>query len=251
MVKAMKRSAAGRVLKAGLKKAVIKKGLVASKKGLAGIKAPSGPGCTLDVGVARQDASLAKRARVLPGYHARLTLVDAAKNNDKYYVLQGLEDSKAKGSRFYAYTRWGRTGTSGACKLDGPMDEAKAKAEIAKVFKSKTGCAWGSLGPGDRAKPGKYWLLPPTKADSKAKWQYYVDDHVNGKKTGWYPYEPAASAQVEELRAEHAATKSGRNDLSVRTVESGDWSYKVDLVKMEQTNTKTRTTRKIRRVGKA
>ena len=38
-----------------------------------------------------QDAGLAKRARVMPGMHARLTLIDAAKNHDKYYILQAIE----------------------------------------------------------------------------------------------------------------------------------------------------------------
>lgn len=225
-----------------------KKTALAVKKGLAGTKAPSGPGCSLDVGVAKQDAALAKRGRVLPGMHARLTLIDAAKNHDKYYVLQAIEDTKSKG-KCYAYSRWGRTGTAGSCKLEGPHDDAKAKSAVEKLFKAKTGFAWGALRPGDKAKPGKYWLLPPAKVDPKAKWEYYVSDHVDGKKTGWYPYDKGASDMVEELRAEHAANKSGRNDTSVRTVESGSWIYKVDLKKMEQTNTKTKKMRKIRRKG--
>lgn len=218
------------------------------KKGLAGTKAPSGPGCTLDVGVAKQNAGLAKRGRVLPGMHARLCLIDAAKNHDKYYVLQGIEDTKAKG-KCYAYSRWGRTGTAGGCKLEGPMAEDKAKAAVGKLFKSKTGAEWGSLRPGEKAKPGKYWLQNPAKIDTKAKWEYYVSDGVDGKKTGWYPYDKSAGLQVEELRAEHAANKGGVNDTSVRTVESGTWIYKVDLKKMEQTNTKTKKARKIRRQG--
>mmetsp|Transcript_7902 Transcript_7902/g.12906 ORF Transcript_7902/g.12906 Transcript_7902/m.12906 type:complete len:239 (-) Transcript_7902:237-953(-) len=219
------------------------------KKGLAGTKAPSGPGCALDVGVAKQNASLAKKVRVMPGIHARLALIDAAKNNDKYYVLQGLEDPKSSGNRFYAYSRWGRTGTAGSCKLDGPMTEEKAKSEVAKTFKQKTGCAWGTLRPGDKAKPGKYWVMQAAKLDPKAKWEYYVSDHVDGKKTGWYPYDKAASLQVEELRAAHAANKGGKNDTSVRCVDSGSWTYKVDLGKMQQTNTSTKKTRKIRRQG--
>merc|ERR1712039_153732 len=115
--------------------------------------------------------------------------------------------------------RWGRTGTSGACKLEGPVTDDKAKAAVAKLFKSKTGCAWGSLQPGDPAKAGKYWLMRPSKADPKAKWEYYVSDHVDGKKTGWYPYDKDASAQVEDLHADHVAHKGGKMDTSVRTVE--------------------------------
>ena len=91
--------------------------------------------------------------------------------------------------------------------------------------------------------------MRPSEADPKAKWEYYVGDKVDGKKAGWYPYEKAAGAQVEDLRAEHAANKGGRNDTSVRTVESGTWTYKVNLIKMEQTNIKTEKVRKIRRVG--
>lgn len=225
-----------------------KKAAPSVKKGLAGTKAPSGPGCSLDVGVAKQNSALGKNGRVLPGMHARLTLIDAAKNHDKYYILQAIEDNKKKGS-CYAYSRWGRTGTAGGCKLEGPMTEDKAKLSVGKLFKSKTGFAWGSLRPGEKAKAGKYWLAPPAKMDLKAKWEYHVSDHVDGKKSGWYPYDKLAGLQVEELRAEHAANKTGVNDTSVRTVESGSWVYKVDLKKMEQTNTKTKKVRKIRRKG--
>eukprot|EP00747_Dinoflagellata_sp_TGD_P169631 gnl/TRDRNA2_/TRDRNA2_199093_c0_seq1.p1 gnl/TRDRNA2_/TRDRNA2_199093_c0~~gnl/TRDRNA2_/TRDRNA2_199093_c0_seq1.p1 ORF type:complete len:239 (+),score=52.71 gnl/TRDRNA2_/TRDRNA2_199093_c0_seq1:78-794(+) len=222
------------------------------KKGLGGVKAPSGAGCTIDTGLASQDASLAKRARVMPGMHARLVQIDPIKNIDKYYVLQGLEDPAKSGkpARFYSYSRWGRTGTGGACKLDGPMDEDKAKEAVHKLFKQKTGCVFGSITPGfAKAKPGKYGLLPASKADPKAKWEYRVDDKVDGKKTGWYPYTAEASVQVEELRAEHAANK-GRTSTAVRTVESGTWTYKVDLSSMEQTNIKTKKVRKIRRLAK-
>merc|ERR1712048_1521821 len=104
--------------------------------------------------------------RVIPGLDARLALIDAIKNHDKYYVLQVLENPGHKAPKnCFSYQRWGRTGTSGQAKMQGPVDEAKAAGVIKKVFKSKTGAAWGTVSPGHKAKPGKYWLQNASQAN--------------------------------------------------------------------------------------
>ena len=40
------------------------------------------------------------------------------------------------------FTRWGRTGTSGSCKLETFQDVDKAVAQFAKMFLAKTGFDW-------------------------------------------------------------------------------------------------------------
>jgi hypothetical protein len=220
-------------------------------KGLAGFrKASANFSGAVDKGVAQQNAALASRASVVAGLDARLVCIDPSTNSDKYYVLQGLEDTKIaehKPKRYYCYQRWGRTGTGGVCRLQGPMEHKKVEAHLLKVFKAKTGAAWGSLKPGEKAKPGLYWLAIPSEADPHALWEYYVDDGVDHKRKGWYPYDRHAMQQVEELYAEDAANKAGKNPTDKRFVASGKFTYCVDLNKLIQLNTTTGKVRKIRR----
>jgi hypothetical protein len=220
-------------------------------RGLAGFRKASATFAgDVDKGVSQQNAALASRANVLAGLDARLVCINPAENTDKYYVLQGLEDTKipeSKAKRCYAYQRWGRTGTGGMCRLQGPMEHKKVQAHLFKVLKAKTGAAWGSLEPGEKAIPGKYWLAVPSEADPRALWQYYVDDGVDDKAKGWYPYDGDAVQQVEELYAEHKANKGGKNRTDQRFVASGKFTYCLDLDKLSQRNISTGKKRKIRR----
>merc|ERR1711937_446171 len=118
-----------------------------------------------------------------------------------------------------------------------------------QVFKDKTGKEWGSINPGDRALPGKYWLQRDFNPSEKAKWQYYVHDNIDGKRNDWYDYDANASEEVEELFAQHKANSCEKR-TATRVVSSGNlgFSYLVDLEAMTQTNTKTRKSRQIRRL---
>jgi len=222
-------------------------------KGLAGFrKASTVFGGTVDKGVYQQNPALASRAEVIEGMDARLVAIDPFTMNDRYYVLQGLADPKVpvrKSKRFYAYQRWGRTGTGGVCRLQGPMEEHKVQAHLMKVFKSKTGAVWGLLKPGEKAKPGKYWLVVPSEVDPTAAWQYFVDDGVDKKENGWYPYDVDASKQVEQLYAEHIANKGGKNPTEKRYVPSGSFTYCIDLKTLSQQSCTTMKERRIRRVS--
>jgi hypothetical protein len=128
------------------------------------------------------------------------------------------------------------------------MLQPKLAKDIAKVFQEKTGAEWGQLKPGDDALPGKYWLQQQANPDLSAKWEYYVDNGVDGKRTGWYPYTESASAEVEEIYAQHVAN-ARESRTSTRTVCSGYFSYEVDLNEMKQRNTRTRKVRAIRRAS--
>jgi len=202
-----------------------------------------------DRDLAGYDAELASRARVIPGLDARLACIDAGAGTDSYHVLQGLKDPEAErevSKCCYLYQRFGSTGTRGAIEVDGPMEQPKVARLFAEVFRAKTGSEWGSVQPGDRAKPGMYWLQQEATPDLKAQWQYYVSDGVDGKRTGWYPYEASASDEVEELYSQHVAN-ARESRTATRVVSSGYFTYQVDLDKMKQTNQRTKKVRSIRR----
>eukprot|EP01096_Ripella_sp_DP13-Kostka_P011418 TRINITY_DN460_c0_g1_i2.p1 TRINITY_DN460_c0_g1~~TRINITY_DN460_c0_g1_i2.p1 ORF type:complete len:741 (-),score=412.22 TRINITY_DN460_c0_g1_i2:121-2310(-) len=80
---------------------------------------------------------------------------------------------------------------------------------------------------------------PLNKMDCTYVWQYYHN--------GWYNYESKASVIVEKCYQEYLSNP-GRCD--VRDVKSGDFSYQVDFINMQQTNIvhHAHTQRKIRRV---
>merc|ERR1712137_55501 len=105
----------------------------------------------------------------------------------------------------------------------------------------------GSVKPGDVGVPGKMWWQLQSSGADKACWEYYIDDGVDGKKDGWYPYTKEASAQVEDIFAQHGANKSGAR-TSTRFVKSGHFSYSINFDAFTQTNSKTNKTRPIRRV---
>ncbi|CAM9601764.1 unnamed protein product [Ascophyllum nodosum] len=196
-----------------------------------------------------------------------LTLIDVSQNTDKYFILQVICEppqpaaKRPKGSKagkhptddaaekFYFFTRWGRTGTSGSCKLEGPFDKlGQASTLFSAKFKEKTGNDWDADDQEDRylVNSGKYTCLRPNAAQiSATPWQYWVDDGVDGKVDGWYDYDDSAAAVVEQLHAEFQ-TNPG---LSQRVVASGAWIYHVDLSIMTQTNVSLpgRKTRHIRR----
>merc|ERR1711904_425407 len=191
------------------------------------------------------DEKIDSRAKLMRGLDARLVMIDPDSNTDKYYVLQGLEDDKG----CYSYQRWGRTGTNGDAKIQGPMEKEEVEKILYKVFKEKTGKEWGTIEPGDRALPCKYWLQRDFNPSEKAKWQYYVHDGIDGKRNDWYDYDDNATEEVEELFAQHKANACEKR-TATRVVASGGlgFSYLVDLEALTQTNTKTRKTRQIRRV---
>merc|ERR1740136_139015 len=176
-----------------------------------------------------------------------LVLADPAKNIDKFFIIQLI--SLAEGS-YAVYNRWGRTGTVGqALKQD--FDELDDAVKLFETkFKEKTGLAWAKRN--DPTIEGtKYRFIQQNFGEKEggyvgAKWQYWVDDGVDGKMSSWYDYSTTGSSQVERLYQEHVL--NGR--LTNRLVESGFFSYNVNLDQMTQTNMKhpSRTTRRIRRL---
>ena len=254
------------------------------RKGLAGHTAPNlnyGNDVKVDSGVAGLDSGLAIRSRVHDTLEARLALVDVLTNTDKYYILQVLIDTHAKrqrgrgrgrrhghggsgsgsvsvgGTNYYVFRRWGRTGTAGQAKLEGPFsDEEEAQTIFRTIFQSKVGKDWSKAKLGTRRLNGKYEYLrtvaststSSSSSNSIATWSYYLERDPLGKPNGWYLYDPKNSEEGEQLYSEFVASNHA-NRLSTRFVhsESSGFTYKVDLSKMTQANTQSGTVRPIGR----
>jgi len=174
-----------------------------------------------------------------------LALVDPVKNKDKFFILQLI----SRVDDYVVYSRWGRTGTLGQSlhqnfdKVDDGINCFTTK------FEQKTGLTWENKG--NPTICNKYRYVKQNfdkKRDGYegAKWQYWVDDGVDGKTSKWYDYSATGSIQVERLYQESLLNRN----LTNRLVESGYFAYSVNLVQMTQTNMKhpQRTTRRIRRV---
>ena len=184
--------------------------------------------------------------KVVVCLHYKLVQIDIASNSDKYFVMQALSGEAIKGrkkeTKHFVFTRWGRTGTRGQVKCEGPLEGAEAAASnLGKKFKEKTGNDIGSAADGSfSAKAGKYDLvLGDTGAvvsvegkNGGCLWQYYVGDGVDGKADGWYDYVKEAAEIVETVYSEWV----NNHQLDVRCVQSGTWCYKVEFNQMRQTN---------------
>eukprot|EP00592_Proboscia_alata_P013602 CAMPEP_0194386802 /NCGR_PEP_ID=MMETSP0174-20130528/88561_1 /TAXON_ID=216777 /ORGANISM="Proboscia alata, Strain PI-D3" /LENGTH=277 /DNA_ID=CAMNT_0039176361 /DNA_START=95 /DNA_END=924 /DNA_ORIENTATION=+ len=203
------------------------------KAGLKGHAAPDMVGgksdkVDVDTGVSQVNAALASRSKVHETFNARLAHVDVSKNSDRYYILQVLVDEKKKsgkkkspGPDHYLFTRWGRTGTSGQGKLDGPFaDEEEVGLKFAKQFQSKTGVQWKKAVRGASPKAGKYEYLERVDSTSKeGSWYYYLTNDPLGKCDGWYEYESQNSAEVEELYSDYYSAKKVSR-LALRQIHS-------------------------------
>uniref|UniRef100_UPI00253FF485 poly [ADP-ribose] polymerase 2 isoform X1 n=1 Tax=Euleptes europaea TaxID=460621 RepID=UPI00253FF485 len=114
-------------------------------------KAPVDPECTAKLGTAHVYCEGDDI------YDVMLNQTNLQFNNNKYYLIQLLEDD---GARSYSvWTRWGRVGKQGQHSLVSCAgDLTKAKAIFAKKFLDKTKNEWAKRGNFQKV-PGKYDLL--------------------------------------------------------------------------------------------
>ncbi|RHZ24582.1 hypothetical protein DYB31_012511 [Aphanomyces astaci] len=177
---------------------------------------------------------------------ASLVLVDLAQNMDKFYILQVIQGmgSLFASPVYYSFTRWGRTGTLGQTQMEGPFPTLiEAQGLFEAKFRDKTAQAWANRASFAQL-DGKYDLLRVDyEADASGQWEYYMDNFVDGKATGWYPYTAEGTTQTELLWQTHQANSA----YNRRIVQSGFYSYCIDLDEMTQTNISTTKQRRIRR----
>ena len=175
-------------------------------------------------------------------YDVKLAKVDLTKNEDKYYVIQAVQDGK----KTFLFIRWGKTGSRGQTELIAG-DKAKVLDLFEKKFKEKTLCLWSDRDNFAKNDKGYDVLKVDTsRAKTPGRWEYYIDDYVDGKPTGWYSYDETGRENCEELWETYLANKS----YTIRLVQSGSmgFQYLVDLTNMTQRNITTMKTRRIRRV---
>jgi len=95
-----------------------------------------------------------------PVFNIKLNQTNIGANNNKYYIIQLLEDLQG----YALWTRWGRFGESGASNLKRFTSIDAAKKAFSKKFYSKTGLKWA-----DRniygSKKGKYCIVETEDAD--------------------------------------------------------------------------------------
>lgn len=204
------------------------------------------------LGVVDPESKIEGRIQDLDGHPSdvMLALVDPVKHMDKFYIIQLIKKNPDIDDRqvWVVYTRWGRTGTVGQASEQEFEDLASASKCFTGKFEEKTGLNWE-----DREEPtvgGKYRFVKQDFVEKQggftsAKWQYWVDDGVDGKTTNWYDYDAVASCQVERLYLEH----TNNPQFSRRMVDSGSYTYNVNLDQMIQTNVthSSHTSRRIRR----
>ncbi|KAI0143368.1 poly-ribose polymerase [Pestalotiopsis sp. NC0098] len=94
-------------------------------------------------------------------WDASLNLSNVSGNNNKFYMLQLLEDSKS--DTYYTHARWGRVGETGQIKTVDFSSLDDAKVEYEKRFKSKTGLAWEKRM--DEPKANKYTFVEKAYED--------------------------------------------------------------------------------------
>lgn len=194
-----------------------------TKAGLAGLGAASLTAGEIDVSALVHSQLAGATLKI----DARLALVEPAINSDKYYILQFIEST---GGQSWVWSRWGRTGHAGQGKLAGPLSHDAATVEFEKIFHSKTGVTYSDALSGAAVKiDGKYeWLATAGGTiGAQGTWEYYVDDNTDGKTSGWYPYSEEGNKSTENLY--HQYVVCGNSGLGIRFVQSGHFTYRVDL----------------------
>ncbi|XP_006823496.1 protein mono-ADP-ribosyltransferase PARP3-like [Saccoglossus kowalevskii] len=101
-----------------------------------------------------QACPLKNTAKVYEDYDCMLNQTNIGFNNNKYYVIQLLEQY----SNYYLWTRWGRVGEPGANALAGPKTSAEAIKMYEKKFKDKTKNDWNKRSSFSPV-AGKYTLI--------------------------------------------------------------------------------------------
>lgn len=119
---------------------------------------------------------LKSTGKVVDDYDAMLNQTNIGANNNKFYVIQVIDDGKGK---FWCWNRWGRVGEGGQSALKGNGTRDGAIREFEAKFKDKTGNAWAnrkSFSP----KAGKYTLIEIDRSADAAKKAEEVEAKLKG-----------------------------------------------------------------------
>lgn len=143
---------------------------------------------------------------------AMLVLIDPQKHMDKFFILQLIQTDR---NVHIVYTRWGRTGTSGQGLEQSFGEDYDAAVECFQdKFNEKTGLDWTNRSQATIGKKYRFIhqnFVEKQSGYTSAKWQYWVDDGVDGKPNGWYDYDQAGSVRVEQLFQENSINSTLTN----------------------------------------
>ncbi|KAG0033677.1 hypothetical protein BGZ81_007675 [Podila clonocystis] len=95
-------------------------------------------------------------------WNARLNQTNINANNNKFYLIQLLGNSKGQ---YAVFSHWGRVGANGQTQTVQCGDIYSAILEFKKKFLAKSGNQWDKRDNFEKV-PGKYFLLPPDDGDS-------------------------------------------------------------------------------------
>lgn len=154
-------------------------------------------------------------------FPVHLQLVNPTVNADKFYRVTLHKSSVQRW--------WGRNGTSGQMKEETFQNDAKALEAAKKLVAQKMKKGYKRVNTVD---------VPVTGGKDFYQFEYWVGDGIDGKKTGWYPYDQTASGHLSLML---------KQDLKeVRRIKSGHFEYYVDFQILQQENVETNTRRRIR-----
>ncbi len=180
-----------------------------------------------------------------------LAEVDTANNVDNFVILQLIRCDGAT-LPFVVFKRWGYTGEVGQIWRDAYKNLAAAVVVFTDLFREISGVEWGAAPSPTAASSNArrfnvmtqdYVMKRAVAHGCRGLWQYWVDDFVDGKITGWYAYTPSGNNMAEALYLA-AQVNPGYN---LRVVRSGYFCYMVDLGTMTQMNL-THGGRKVRHI---
>ncbi len=116
-------------------------------------------------------------ASVYPGHGVMLNQTNLAQNNNKFYVIQLLDQG---GGQYAVWTRWGRVGEHGQSKMEAHLSLAAAIKLFEKKFKEKTKNTWSKTVRDDfKPQPGKYTLLDMKEDEDDGPVTKVAVKHVN------------------------------------------------------------------------
>ncbi|KAG0355708.1 hypothetical protein BG005_005356 [Podila minutissima] len=95
-------------------------------------------------------------------WNARLNQTNINANNNKFYLIQLLGNSKGQ---YAVFSHWGRVGANGQTQTIHCGDINGGMREFKKKFSAKSGNQWDDRDNFVKV-PGKYFLLPPDDGDS-------------------------------------------------------------------------------------
>lgn len=167
---------------------------------------------------------------------ASMVCVISAENKDKFYEMS-LDPTPLEG-QWLLVRRWGRSGTKGQ--------------NTQQVFKDDDYPKGLALFNALLAQKKRKGYQDVTKASSTLapvfSWEYYVNDGVDNKPTGWYPYDKHGNETMNETYHQYLTHHKEFPELQFRSfpINSGFFFYRVDFTGMTQKNTETGKERSIR-----